>query len=104
MGALLRGTKREQVKRGQVIAAPGSIKAVNQFKAQVYVRGSPDRYSYIKRLLSVLFRSSPRMRVRFSLKLAIAVIDTPLSFHIQAAATRHSSKTTAPSSSSAQQT
>lgn len=38
MGALLRGTKREQVKRGQVIAFPGSIKAVKQFKAQVYVR------------------------------------------------------------------
>jgi len=37
MGALLRGTKREQVKRGQVIAAPGSIKSVKKFKAQVYV-------------------------------------------------------------------
>lgn len=38
MGALLRGTKREQVKRGQVIAAPGSIKPVKKFKAQIYVR------------------------------------------------------------------
>ncbi|KAF8314980.1 translation elongation factor Tu [Clavulina sp. PMI_390] len=37
MGALLRGTKREQVKRGQVIAAPGTIKAVKKFQAQVYV-------------------------------------------------------------------
>ncbi len=37
MGALLRGVKREQIKRGQVIAAPGSIKAVNKIQAQIYV-------------------------------------------------------------------
>ncbi len=37
MGALLRGVKREQVKRGQVIIAPGSMKAVKVFKAQIYV-------------------------------------------------------------------
>lgn len=37
MGALLRGVKREQIKRGQVIAAPGSIKAVSSFQAQIYV-------------------------------------------------------------------
>ena len=37
MGALLRGIKREQIRRGQVIAAPGSIKAVKKFQAQIYV-------------------------------------------------------------------
>ena len=37
MGALLRGIKREQIKRGQVIIAPGSMKAVKKFQAQVYV-------------------------------------------------------------------
>jgi len=37
MGALLRGIKREQIKRGQVICAPGSIKSVTKFQAQVYV-------------------------------------------------------------------
>ena len=37
MGALLRGIKREQIKRGQVIVAPGSIKAVKKFRAQIYV-------------------------------------------------------------------
>jgi translation elongation factor EF-1alpha len=37
MGALLRGVKREQVRRGQVIIAPGSIKAVKKFQAQIYV-------------------------------------------------------------------
>lgn len=38
MGALLRGIKREQVRRGQVLVAPGSIKSVKKFKAQIYVR------------------------------------------------------------------
>lgn len=37
MGALLRGVKREQIKRGQVLCAPGSMKSVKKFKAQVYV-------------------------------------------------------------------
>lgn len=37
MGALLRGVKREQLKRGQVIVAPGSIKSVSSFQAQIYV-------------------------------------------------------------------
>ena len=36
-GLLLRGIEREQVERGQVIAAPGSIKPHSKFKAQVYV-------------------------------------------------------------------
>jgi elongation factor Tu len=37
IGALLRGTKREDVERGQVLAAPGSIKPHNKFKAEAYV-------------------------------------------------------------------
>jgi len=37
MGALLRGVKREQIRRGMVIAAPGSIKPVTKFQAQIYV-------------------------------------------------------------------
>src|SRR5207245_4747666 len=37
IGALLRGVKREDVVRGQVLAKPGSIKPHTQFKAQVYV-------------------------------------------------------------------
>ncbi|KAH7883656.1 translation elongation factor Tu [Phlebopus sp. FC_14] len=37
MGVLLRGVKREQLKRGHVIAIPGSIKAVKKFQAQLYV-------------------------------------------------------------------
>lgn len=37
MGVLLRGLKREQIERGQVIAAPGSIQSVKKFLAQLYV-------------------------------------------------------------------
>jgi elongation factor Tu len=37
VGVLLRGTKREDVERGQVLAKPGSITPHTQFKAEVYV-------------------------------------------------------------------
>lgn len=37
VGILLRGTKREDVERGQVLAKPGSIKPHTRFKAEVYV-------------------------------------------------------------------
>jgi elongation factor Tu len=37
IGALLRGTKREEVERGQVLAKPGSITPHTEFKAEVYV-------------------------------------------------------------------
>jgi len=37
IGVLLRGTKREDVERGQVVAAPGSITPHTAFKAEAYV-------------------------------------------------------------------
>jgi elongation factor Tu len=37
VGVLLRGTKREDVERGQVLAKPGTIKPHKKFKASVYV-------------------------------------------------------------------
>ncbi len=37
IGALLRGVKREEIERGQVLAKPGSITPHTQFEAQVYV-------------------------------------------------------------------
>ena len=37
IGALLRGVAREDVQRGQVLAAPGSITPHTKFKAEVYV-------------------------------------------------------------------
>ena len=36
-GCLLRGVKREEIERGQVLAAPGSITPHTKFKAEVYV-------------------------------------------------------------------
>lgn len=37
MGGLLRGIKRDDVRRGQIIAAPGTIKSVKKIQAQIYV-------------------------------------------------------------------
>ena len=37
IGALLRGTKREEVQRGQVLCAPGSIKPHTKFQAETYI-------------------------------------------------------------------
>jgi elongation factor Tu len=37
VGVLLRGTKREEVERGQVLCKPGSIKPHTKFKAEAYI-------------------------------------------------------------------
>jgi hypothetical protein len=37
VGLLLRGTKKEEVERGQVVAKPGSITPHTKFKAEIYV-------------------------------------------------------------------
>ena len=37
IGVLLRGTKKDDVERGQVLAKPGSIKPHTKFKGEVYV-------------------------------------------------------------------
>ena len=37
VGVLLRGTKRDEVERGQVLAKPGSIKPHTEFEAEIYV-------------------------------------------------------------------
>jgi elongation factor Tu len=37
VGVLLRGTKREEVERGQVLAKPGSIKPHTKFESEIYV-------------------------------------------------------------------
>jgi elongation factor Tu len=42
IGALLRGVKREEVERGQVLAKPGSITPHTHFKAEVYVLGKDE--------------------------------------------------------------
>ncbi len=42
VGVLLRGTKREDVERGQVLAKPGTIKPHTQFEAEVYILGKDE--------------------------------------------------------------
>jgi elongation factor Tu len=42
VGVLLRGTKREEVERGQVLAKPGSITPHTHFSAEVYVLGKDE--------------------------------------------------------------
>ena len=42
VGVLLRGTKREDVERGQVLAKPGSINPHRKFEAEVYVLGKDE--------------------------------------------------------------
>jgi len=37
IGALLRGVKREEIERGQVLAKPGSITPHTKFKAEAYI-------------------------------------------------------------------
>ncbi len=37
VGILLRGLKREDVKRGQIIAAPGSVSPHTTFEAELYI-------------------------------------------------------------------
>lgn len=36
LGVLLRGIKRDDIRRGMVLAVPGSIKGHKKFKAQLY--------------------------------------------------------------------
>jgi elongation factor Tu len=42
VGVLLRGTKRDDVERGQVLAVPGSINPHTKFEAEVYVLGKDE--------------------------------------------------------------
>jgi elongation factor Tu len=42
IGVLLRGTKKDEVERGQVLARPGSITPHTKFEAQVYVLGKDE--------------------------------------------------------------
>jgi len=42
VGVLLRGTKRDEVERGQVLAKPGTIKPHTKFEAEVYVLGKDE--------------------------------------------------------------
>ena len=42
VGCLLRGTKRDEIERGQVLAKPGTINPHSKFKASIYVLGKDE--------------------------------------------------------------
>ena len=57
VGVLLRGTKREEVERGMVLAKPGSITPHTEFEAQIYVsvaRGRWTSHPVLQRLPSAV--------------------------------------------------
>ena len=56
VGVLLRGTKRDEVERGQVLAKPGSITPHTHFEAEVYVLGK-DEGAVTRRFSTVIGRS-----------------------------------------------
>ena len=68
VGVLLRGMKKEDVERGQVIAKPGSITPHKKFKAEVYVLeqgGRRPSYAVLHQLPSaILFPHDRRDRHR----------------------------------------
>lgn len=47
MGLLLRGIKKEQIHRGMVISAPGTMKSVKKLQAQIYVSGITGYLLYV---------------------------------------------------------
>ena len=63
VGVLLRGTKREEIQRGQVLAAPGSITPHKKFKAEAYVleeRGRRSSHAVSEQLSSAILLSHHR--------------------------------------------
>jgi elongation factor Tu len=57
IGALLRGTKREEVERGQVLCKPGSVKPHTKFKAEAYIL-TKERAAGTRRSSPTIVRSS----------------------------------------------
>ena len=57
VGILLRGTKREEVERGQVLAKPGSITPHAKFECEVYVLSARKRAGVTRRSSTTTGRS-----------------------------------------------
>jgi elongation factor Tu len=62
IGALLRGTKKEDVERGQVLCKPGSITPHTNFEGQVYVLSTSPRVAVTSRSSTTIVRSSSSVR------------------------------------------
>ena len=62
VGVLLRGTKREEVERGQVLAKPGSINPHTHFTAEIYVLSARTKADVTPRSSTATVRSSTSAR------------------------------------------
>ena len=62
VGILLRGTKREEVERGQVLCKPGSIKPHTHFTAEIYVLSARKKAAATRRSSTTTGRSSTSAR------------------------------------------
>ena len=57
VGLLLRGTKRDEVERGQVMSKPGSILPHKKFSAEVYVLSKEEGRPATRHFSRVIVRS-----------------------------------------------
>jgi len=62
VGILLRGTKREEVERGQVLAKPGSITPHTHFTAEVYILGKMKVVVILHSLTTIVHSSTSVLR------------------------------------------
>ena len=62
VGVLLRGTKREDVERGQVLAKPGTITPHTKFKAEVYVLSKEEGGRHTRSSLTTAHNSTSYYR------------------------------------------
>ena len=62
VGILLRGTKREEVQRGQVLCKPGSVKPHTHFTAEIYVLSARKKAAGTRRSSTTTGRSSTSAR------------------------------------------
>ncbi len=58
VGVLLRGIKREEIERGQVLAKPGTIKPHTKFESEVYILSKDEGGTVILRSSKATVRSS----------------------------------------------
>ena len=70
LGILVRGVKREDVRRGMVLCAPGSVKSHKSMKAQVYVltKAEGGRHKpFVSNYKGVLFTSTANVEATMKL-------------------------------------
>jgi elongation factor Tu len=65
IGILLRGTKRDEVERGQVVAVPGTITPHTKFKAEVYILSKEDNVTITAELITPI---AMEKEVRFAIR------------------------------------